>query len=559
MALTGKDIVGGDSGPLTNRDARRVAPAGWKWALLFTVGGLACSLVMAALSDGGHQDDDLTHYQMARWSLAHPAYLLDSWGRPGFTVLYALPAQAGWLGARACSGLLTALTAWLAYLIAGRLGVRAAPLVPLLLWLQPLPFTLSYTTLTETPLALYFTLAGWLYLRGNRGLSAAVISLCACTRHEAVLWLAMWLAAMLYERRPVREWIWLCWAPVVQNAVSWAAFGEIPLLMLFDAHPSDEYGHGLWLSMLTRWPVAAGLGQLLLAVSVLPDVLRRRGALLWIGGGLAYFVAHSVIYCFGMFASGGYFRFLVPIGPVVAVAAAEALGQSWAGLRQGTTAQKPLWLALGGIIALWGAVEAEAALHRTVLVEHHLTVVLPATRALLGLLGSVTLGALVLSACPAGRWRAVAGGALPLVALVLTVGQWAVCATLPPAFRLCAPLVLDERQRTYRAAVAWLDAQHLRQQPIVAASWWLDEFLGRTRPPRGQLAGNQVADMQPGDLLLWDSREFASPRHGLSLADLRARPDFVELWHSGGGPLDDVYCAVFEKRPPPATRPVGAE
>ena len=67
-----------------------------RWAAAFTLLGLVLSITMGVLSDGTHQDDDLTHYQMARWAWHYPAYLLDNWGRPGFTIPYAPAAGLGW-------------------------------------------------------------------------------------------------------------------------------------------------------------------------------------------------------------------------------------------------------------------------------------------------------------------------------------------------------------------------------------------------------------------------------------------------------------------------------
>ena len=72
----------------------RLRPGDWI-ALLLTGIGLALSVVMALLSDGVYHADDLRHLQFARWTRQHPQFLLSDWGRPGFTVLYALPAQLG--------------------------------------------------------------------------------------------------------------------------------------------------------------------------------------------------------------------------------------------------------------------------------------------------------------------------------------------------------------------------------------------------------------------------------------------------------------------------------
>src|SRR5262245_4109232 len=62
--------------------------------------------------DGVVHADDLTHFLIAKWAWHWPTYLLNDWGRPGFTALYFLPAKLGWPACRALSAILSAATAW---------------------------------------------------------------------------------------------------------------------------------------------------------------------------------------------------------------------------------------------------------------------------------------------------------------------------------------------------------------------------------------------------------------------------------------------------------------
>lgn len=109
---------------------------------------LTASLAAGWISNGVYHEDDLTHYVFARWSHFDARYLLDVWGRPGFTVPYSWPAAIGSSqdGLRACrvfSAILSAATAWLAFRIARRLGIRHAWAAIPLLYLQPLFARLS--------------------------------------------------------------------------------------------------------------------------------------------------------------------------------------------------------------------------------------------------------------------------------------------------------------------------------------------------------------------------------------------------------------------------------
>ena len=68
----------------------------WTSALVFSV----CSLACAILSDGFLTADALTHYLYAKYALWEPALLVDMWGRPLVTGLFAVPAALGEDGAR---------------------------------------------------------------------------------------------------------------------------------------------------------------------------------------------------------------------------------------------------------------------------------------------------------------------------------------------------------------------------------------------------------------------------------------------------------------------------
>jgi hypothetical protein len=453
------------------------------------------------------------------------------------------------------SGVFTALTAWYAYRIAEHQGVRLAALVPVLLWMQPLTLTLSYTTLTETPLAFYLTLAMWLYLRRRFAASCAVISLAAITRHEAALFPLLWAITLIARRRPVREWIWVAWAAVIHNLLTWLLLSTPAFLLFLEVKPTDEYGTGSWLSMFVRWVMAAGIGPLVLACMGAGAAWRLPGGRLWIGAGLAYFVTHTVIFRFGLFASGGYPRFLVPIGPVLAVAAAVALSEAWGALesarkRRGRVAlqRESLWLGLVVLTALWLGAEMEIAKLRDSVVAYGFGWALTAARVFAGGLVAVAAAALMMSAMPGRLARVSAVTLVPGIMVVLTVGQPLVVATLPPPIGHCGRLRLSPRLEAHKDALVWLEARDLLGRRWVAASPWFDEFRGAVRPPDAPIAGTLVEDMQPGELLLWDCRHFTSPRHGYPRERMLGRDDFGLLWSSDGDAWDGVYCEVFEKR-----------
>ncbi|MCG3126522.1 MAG: hypothetical protein CHACPFDD_01358 [Phycisphaerae bacterium] len=526
------------------------------FALLATLAGLGLSIRMAWASDGVYHDDDLTHLQMARWAWQYPEYLLNDWGRPGFTLLYALPAQPGWLAARAFSGLLTALTAWLVYGVARGMGIRAACAAPALFWVAPMTFSLSYTTLTETALAFYLSAAMYLHLHGRPRWAAVLASLFCVTRQEALILLPIWALATWTRnstRRgrwtiPVTWWL-LLWAPVAHNLLNLLFVGSAPLANLLDAKPTAFYGHGTMLTMLERWLAAASPGLIALAAAGAPLTFRRRGGALWIGCGLAYLLTHVLIYRFGLFSSGGYARFLVPLAPILAVAAADALSAflepiraRWARARTGvgeavarvadeftphnvSAIRGMLFRIAAAIAVLWVAAESERSPWLWWGTRTPLLLVVGAS--------------LVLAWLRLSRGRALALLACPALLILSSFGQTLAQST---------PHVLQEDQLMVREATDWLRANGLSARPILSANAWVYQFLDLSQPPARLKTLQRLDRLPPGGLFIWDVRYCNQPPHDIPLTLIQGRNEFAEIWHGGRHTRDGIYCRVFERR-----------
>lgn len=517
--------------------------ARWKYrlAVVFTLAGALAALCCALLSDGVHHDDDLQHLQLARWSAQRPEYLLDEWGRPGFTVLYALPAQLGWTFARIFTIGLSALTAWLTYRIAAGCGLRFAEYTPALFWLQPAVFTASMTTLTEPVLALYWTAAAWFFMRRAFARSALLVSLCAVTRHEAILLLPVWWIAMVLRGRSWREWSWVFFVPALYNGLAWLFVAQTPAQLFSVLQPTQEYGSGGWLAMLARWAMAAGPAQLALALSGVPWLWQRAAARPWAAAGGLYFAAHTVFFRFGLFASGGYERFLMPLGPLVAVAAALMVEELlWRFRRERALA---LVMAIG---ALWLGAELEiwAAFRDS----------LHVVRVAAGLLIATVVGGWLAArgigqAKQAGRLYSQrrACYALPTIALVAGIAfQPFVSANLDEANRRFVPLRLNADQIAIRTAVARMSEMGLGERPIVAANPWVYEFAGRMPAYRGRFSRQRLDELAPGGLFIWESRYAPSPSFQLTLDVLARRGYLVEVWRSAAAE-SGLACIIFEK------------
>lgn len=513
---------------------------------MLTLAGAALAALCACLSEGVHQDDDLSHLQMAAWSLFDPRYLLDSWGRPGFTALYALPAALGWLPARLFSVLLSALLAWQSFTIARELRIRWAWLAPALVWLQPLFFTLSYTTLTETALAFYFTTAFRLLQRGRETASAALISLGILTRHEAVLFAGLWALELWRSRAPLRAFAALAWAPIAHNLLAFLFLGAAPVQQFLEPKPTELYGSGPWLAMLMNAQLAHSVALFTAAGAGALALARREGAWILVASGVLWLGAHSVIFRFGLFASAGYPRFLVPVASAVAIAAAVACERAVRFARLAPRRALPShdWcaFALGGLassaLALLGAWTA-----------------LPAGQSWIAVQGSLVLLALLVVALLQRLSRALGFHLWFAWLAVVWLLQLNVLWNGRPPLRHALPYQLSEEALALRDACAWMR----RERPL-APGWaaaadcaWATELLGaRLRWDERELRA-RVDSLPPGGLFLWECKYAPHQHPDFTLEALHASDTWEELYV---GPevegLSGAFVRIFEKRGRPS-------
>ena len=515
---------------------------------LLTLGGLAASIAMILLSDGFHHDDDICHYLFARSGWDDAGAMWHVWARPGYNIPTMLVARFfGMPGCRLFSALQTALTAYLGYLIARRIAgtdarlSRLAFLAPVLVWGQPLVATLSLTTLTETPAGLYMAGGVWLYLRGNRVWACAVMSLMFVTRYEtmalAPIPVVAIIAAALRDAdwkigKALRTpWVWGCAAALLWAPVCYGATAELigipedasPLKMLKRTY-TDEYGSGEWTHFLEKWLLAAGPGLLALAAAGAIRLGRRA----WLPTAMAVglVAVHTVVYGRGAFASGGYERFLVPVGALVGALAAVGLA--------GVLNSPRRFAVAGAFASLALAALAWAPYMREVGEPLALT------------LGAAAGASLLV---PAGSLRAVLGGLAAFVAIVIAAGQASV---------QIRPLTLNS---SAMHAVVTECARRANEGDCADRPALTSHVLFcYLRPNTGVVFNQDDAKVKwraadPGTLYLWDSK-YARPPDEAALGD--SLLDLLEqtgrrMWFVDFGSAE---AAIFLRLPdPPSTRP----
>ena len=498
------------------------APAWGRFISLLKLGATAVPVgvmvVMALLSDGVLQDDDLTHFTMARWAWAYPMYLADDWGRPGFTVPYALVANLGPPGVafalcRLATVAVVAVAAWLTWRVAaGIVGGRHAWVAPAALVTMPLYFQLGYTTLTETTASLYAILGTFWLLRDRTRLAAVAFSLVPLTRHEGVLLLPV--AALLLAWR--RDWVAL--PLLLAGELAWNVgkpllgypLNELPIFRFWPKGEPGHLGSGDALhyvsaSFRAYGPVAAALwvvGAAVLArgragVTSAPE---RAAALTCAAGAAGLLLVQTYLYAVNTHESGGYARFLLPAAPWVAVCVAAAAGRVLDAGRRGRAAASLAVLAVAGLAVLGLARNGWSIWWGLVPLAAPVAVLLPAS----------------------ARWSLAAAAAAVVAAWVPAVRPH----RLLPHQRLVIETTLDLRSchpgRPLAADNPWAD--YVQDAPRHPYYWAANEWR---KPPAGGL------------IYLWDRDHSAV---NLPLIELRSYPH-REL------PSPGPYLRVFERLP----------
>lgn len=486
------------------------AQSGWNWLIAATVFAvLAGATLILSDPNASHHDDDLTHFQIAQWSGSDFRYLLDSWGRPGFTAAYALPAQAGWVGAKFFSLVLATATVWLTALLARDLGMRQPWVAGLFVWAQPLFFRLSTSTLTELPAALYLAATLVLFFRGHHFWASLVFGLEFLTRHETAVFLPLWIAALWIYRRPGIGWLVAVAAaltPMAATNLLSVVFGlQMPASVFAQARTNLDYGFGTPLSYAGGSAVAFGAMTATLAVLGVFQI--RQIQRLWLIAALAgsYLAVQTILRTFNLFATGGYPRFLVAICPLIAVLALAG----WENFSR--LPRAAWWTALGATVLMTGGLIWESCAGILDLGG------IPMTH-FWWLYGAILLQGTVVLAWLIGR---TCGFGQPLfcAAIFTLVLQWGIQQW---------PVENPGTPFAAKRLVAWLKDRGLSERPILTMDPWVKHYLG-IRTPYGENPGAALSQCAPGTILVWDANHGPSATHRLTEAKILQDGRFVEI------------------------------
>jgi hypothetical protein len=298
-------------------------------------------VALILLFPGCPEQDTDYHFLEARTAWSNPWLLVDVWGRPLYTMSYALPALLGFTAARVFAVGIGVAIAWQTWRLAGDLRLERAWLVIPLLLGQPVFFELFPDLLTEPLFALVFVVALRWHLRGwtKRGMLAA--SLLPLARPEGVFLCLLWAVWVVTKNTDptassqasiYRKLVRAVFATLILATgvfLWWIAATFITRDPLFILHnwPStwhqDVYGHGSLFSYGRR---ASEFTGMLLAAPFVLGLWSKIRAWTWIPlttSFLLLFFLHSLFRAYGLFGEAGYPRYMVSVAPAIAMLTLE--------------------------------------------------------------------------------------------------------------------------------------------------------------------------------------------------------------------------------------------
>jgi hypothetical protein len=521
------------------------------WAIaLATLALIAFYISYTLRSSGTYQDDDIGHYLIARWSWRHPELLLDVWGRPTFTLLYAPIAPLGLAAARIESAVLAGLVCIGSAVLAKAYGLRWYWLAVLLTGLQPEFVRQGFATLTELSFALCLCIALIAHKRRHWALMGLAAGWLPLARYESIPIMALFVLVLARQRR-----FGLCLvalAPLLLWNSYWAVAADDWRRLLFPfngilfepARSATDYGSGPLWYYPSRLPVAFGTICFVLAVH---GFFRLRFGMLQLCTIIVVGVLSISYWKLPATGIAGYIRHLAVLAPVVGVLALAGIEL----LAEAPASRLARWL-VGGAVLAAGLAAAGFAV-----VAWRMRTQIYADGAVALLVGGlialrlVTANPSLLTSLqpeitqaqgrektrlrrlrPFFSWcsggfsnRLVAAVCLPIIAVATATH--------------IAPFQLNDEQRLVIGAAAWYNASPYRGRVALGAHSWFAYASGLDIGDRSvyrMLTPTEIQQAPAGSIVVWDSHYSGRLSGATPLSNLEDTTRFrrLQAYQSGG-------------------------
>ena len=323
----------------------------------------AAAVVLRLLSPGILESGDgVLHYQIARYSWAHPELLLDHWGKPLFTLLASPFAQLGHWGMTLFNALCFVATAWAADRMLKDTATWSRWLFAPALLLVPVYGTMVLEGMTEVLFGLLATLVVLACYHSRYRTAALLASLMPFARPEYIVFVPLLLGWLVLQRQ------WKALPLLAVGHVLYAVVGAIALGEPFWAFTRDPYtgaeaiyGNGPLTHFVQHPDLVYGIPLLILLAAsllVLPmlhpmddGMATRRRVLLILAllPAVGILVVHSLLWWQGAKGSLGLVRVLATSAPLLVLFVLWVLARAWHLLTGGRLVAMVFGLVLSGV------------------------------------------------------------------------------------------------------------------------------------------------------------------------------------------------------------------
>jgi len=300
--------------------------------LFFFFAGL--SFFAEATADSG---DGIRHYLISRFSWIHPSLLLNSWGKPFFTLCSSPFSQFGLFGMYIFNILSGIGSAFFAYKIARILKFNYTVLVILFLLFTPIYFFTLHSGLTEPFFGFILIFSVYLMLTDRYLWASIIISFLPFIRTEGFILLPLFFIIQLYRKKYIPI-LFLGTGTLLYSIAGYFYYHDFFWILNQNPYTGSNrefYGSGhlltfvygyktIWGILLTFLFCAGLLSIIITGIQSIRDNTFKESKLpeefiLIFGSFVLYFIAHSVMWWQGLANSLGLLRVLAAVMPASAL------------------------------------------------------------------------------------------------------------------------------------------------------------------------------------------------------------------------------------------------
>ncbi len=282
--------------------------------------------------------DNISHFQIAKYSFKYPELFLDHWGKPVFTSLLAPFTLFGFKVAKGFNLIIGVLTLLIVSKLANHIYRGSSIFTIILIAFSPVYFSLMNSCLTEVLFSFVLVSAVYFFYANKPILAAVILSFIPFVRTEGIVILPVFALAFLLKRS---YWaiVFLLVGTFFYTIIGYFVFSDILWLIHKMPYSTGEsiYGSGNLFHFIKKSNYIFGIPFLVVLVPGLviwgfqnfkKFSFRNENFILFIviaGSWLTYFAAHSYVWWKGTGGSLGLIRVMGGIIPLAALTSVRTI------------------------------------------------------------------------------------------------------------------------------------------------------------------------------------------------------------------------------------------